>query len=244
MRFGKLPPKIDYRTLSFQRYIKEDIPEPPESYENLERVFTNLFDRNVSYLFPMDANDQIGDCTIAGAAHAVTVYHGLIKQRDIPSEKEVIKVYNHLTGGVDSGLVMLDVLNYWRRTGMFNNQIMAFMRVNPHNHTHVKQALKLFGGLFMGFQVQEQCMQEFMDKKPWSPGHLIYAGHAVYVTGYDEAGLNVLTWGATQRGMWSWWDLCTDEVYAILPPEAQEEGFAPGFDFEKLKDDLQEVAIL
>lgn len=243
MRFGKLPPKIDYRTLMFQRYIRDDIPTPPEKYEALDRVTTNLMDKNISFLFPMDANDQLGTCTIAGAAHAVTLYHGLISQRDIPPEKEVVRIYNHLTGGVDSGLAMLDVLNYWRRTGMFNNQIVAFMRVNAHNHTHIKQAINLFGGIYMGFQVPEQCMEQFNDKKPWTIGKLMYAGHAVHVTGYDKEGVNVLTWGATQRGLWSWWDYCVDECYAILPPEAREPNFAPGFDFEKLQEDLAEVAV-
>lgn len=245
MRFGKLPPKIDYRTLNFQRYIKEDIPEPPEKYEAVDRVMRHLNSLdNISSLFPMDANDQVGDCTIAGAAHAITVYHGLIGQRDVPAEKEVLKVYNHLTGGVDSGLYMLDVLNYWRRTGMFNNQITAFMRVNAHNHVHVKQAINLFGGLFMGFQVPEDAIQQFNERKPWTVGKLLYAGHAVHVTGYDSESVNVLTWGTTQRGLWSWWDYCVDECYAILPPEAKEPGFTPGFDFVKLQDDLSEVAIL
>lgn len=244
VRFGKKPPIIDYRTLYFNKYVKEDIPEPPEEYENLDKVFVNLLDQNVGFLFPMDKNDELGDCTIAGAAHAITVYHGLIKQRDIPPEKEVVKVYNHLTGGVDSGLAMLDVLNYWRRTGMFNNKIMAFMRVNAHNHKHVKQAIKLFGGLFIGFQVHQECIDEFNERKPWSPGNFIYSGHAVYVTGYDESTLNMLTWGSTQKGFWTWWDIAVDEAYAILPPEALEEGFAPGFDLIKLQDDLQEVAII
>jgi hypothetical protein len=33
-----------------------------------------------------------------------------------------------------------------------------------------------------------------------------------------------------------------DEAYAILPSEAQQPGFAPGFDFDQLKIDLQAVA--
>lgn len=148
-----------------------------------------------------------------------------------------------MTGGIDSGLVMLDVLNYWRRIGMMNNKILAYVRINPSNHAHVKQAIYLFGGVYMGFQVSSKCVEEFNARKPWTPGNLIYSGHAVHVVGYDDAGVNVLTWGSTQRGMWSWWDNSVDEAYAILPPEAGEGVFAPGFDFERLKKDLSEVAI-
>ena len=60
-------------------------------------------------------NDTLGDCTIAAVAHAVTTYHALIKKDSIPSAKGVEKLYFHLTGGPDTGLNELDVLNYWRQ---------------------------------------------------------------------------------------------------------------------------------
>jgi hypothetical protein len=54
--------------------------------------------------------------------------------------------------------------------------------------------------------------------------------------------VNVLTWGNTQPGTWGWWDECVDEAYAILPPEASNPGFAPGFNITQLKQDLDGVA--
>jgi hypothetical protein len=33
-----------------------------------------------------------------------------------------------------------------------------------------------------------------------------------------------------------------DEAYAILPQEAEKNGFAPGFNFAQLQTDLQDVA--
>jgi len=45
-----------------------------------------------------------------------------------------------------------------------------------------------------------------------------------------------------QQATWAWWDECVDEAYAILPPEAEKPGFAPGFDFAQLKADLTAVA--
>jgi hypothetical protein len=192
----------------------------------------------------MFSNDVLGNCTIAGAAHGITVYHGMVSQRHIPALSEVIRIYNHLTGGIDSGLYMLDVVKYWRSTGIEDSKIYAYASVNKSNHTHVKQAIANFGGLFMGFQCQEKVLEEFRDKKPWKPGHLINAGHAVYVVGYDEEGVEVLTWGSTQRGTWDWWDMCVDESYALLPPEAKLTGFTPGFDFARLQKDLAEVAVI
>jgi hypothetical protein len=106
----------------------------------------------------------------------------------------------------------------------------------------VKQAIHLFGGVYLGFQVQRHCLEDFNARKPWTPAPLTHDGHAVYAVGYDKHGLTVLTWGSTQKATWEWWDECVDEAYAILPPQAKKADFAPGFDFAQLQSDLQAVA--
>jgi hypothetical protein len=110
------------------------------------------------------------------------------------------------------------------------------------NHTHIQQAIRLFGGVYLGFQVQQNCIQEFDARQPWTPGPLTQDGHAVFAVAYDAAGVTVLTWGNTQKATWAWWDECVDEAYAILPPEAKKPGFAPGFNFAQLQADLGAVA--
>jgi hypothetical protein len=190
----------------------------------------------------MMANDEIGDCTIVGMAHGDTVWSALVGNKSIYPTDLVKKIYFHLTGGDNTGLAMLTVLDYFRKTVVAGETIYAYMSLNHYNHTHVKQAINLFGGLFIGFQVQEKCLEEFRNRTPWKPGKLLNAGHAVFVTGYDKDGLNVLTWGNTQRATWGWWDLCVDEAYIILPPEASNPEFLPGFDFAQLKKDLVSVS--
>lgn len=243
LRFGKLPPKVDYRTLRFANYLRDDIPEPPVAVNLTQRVLQNTGYDNPDLLFPMYDNDRLGDCTVAGAAHGMTVHHGMIKQTHIPSLQTVVKIYNHLTGGVDSGLYLMDVIKYWRSVGIEDSKIFAYAMVQRHNHTHVKQAIQIFGGLIVGFQCQEKVLEEFHDRVPWQPGKLMNAGHAVYAVGYDTAGVEVLTWGTTQRGTWEWWDTCVDESYALLPPEAQMTGFTQGFDFNRLYRDLSEITL-
>ncbi len=241
-RFGKHPPKVDYRTLRFKDYLKATIAPPPASLTVLPRVYKDLGTTDPAKLFPMDGNDKLGDCTIAALAHAITTYRGLVgSKKDIMPSKTVVKLYMHLTGGVDSGLNELDVLNYWRQNGVAGDQILAYAGVDPKNHVHVQQAIQLFGGVYLGFQVQENCQQEFDAHQPWTPGPLTQDGHAVFAVGYDQNGLTVLTWGNTQQATWAWWDECVDEAYAILPPEAKNTGFAPGFDFAQLQSDMNDV---
>jgi hypothetical protein len=59
---------------------------------------------------------------------------------------------------------------------------------------------------------------------------------------YDANGVTVLTWGNTQQATWGWWDECVDEAYALLPVQAQVAGYATGFDFAQLKQDLSAVS--
>jgi hypothetical protein len=241
-RFGKHPPQIDYRTLRFKNYLTPQLPPPPTSYNALIRVFDNLKTTDATKLFPMDGNDTLGDCTIAALAHSVTVYRGLLGTEKITSSQAVVKFYEHLTGGADTGLNELDVLNNWRKHKVFGDEILTYVSIDPKNHTHIQQAIKLFGGVYLGFQVQENCIEQFQARQPWTPGPLTHEGHAVFAVAYDQNGVTVLTWGNTQQATWAWWDECVDEAYAILPPEAEDPKFAPGFNLAQLQTDLQAVA--
>ena len=240
-RFGKHPPKRDYRTLRFARYKTPALPAPLVSVSNLDRIYTLLGVNDPTMLFPIDGNDSLGDCTIAARAHAITAYRALIGKRVIPSKASVLKLYRHLTGGPDTGLAELDVLNNWRQSSSGAEQILAFASIQPTNHTDVQLAIQLFGGVYLGFQCQENCIQDFDAHIPWTPGPLTNDGHAVYAVDYDANGVTVLTWGSTQQGTWAWWDEGVDEAYAILPPEAQQPGFCPGYDITALQADLAQV---
>ena len=241
-RFGKHPPKHDYRTLRLKNYLTSGLAAPPPAYDVLSKIYQKLKVSDPKRLFPMDGNDTLGDCTIAAVAHAITAYRGLIGTEKLMSTQAVVKLYMHLTGGVDSGLNELDVLNYWRQHSVSGDKILAYASINHTNHTHIQQAIQLFGGVYLGFQVQQNCLQEFNAGQPWTPGPLTQDGHAVFAVAYDSTGVTVLTWGNTQKATWAWWDECVDEAYAILPQEAKAADFVPGFNFGQLQADLGTVA--
>ena len=240
-RFGKHPARSDYRTLRFKAYAA-GLAAPPASYDVLTQVYEKLGQSTPQALFPMDGNDTYGDCTIAALAHATTVFEGLVGKRNVMATAAVEKLYFKLTGGVDSGMNELDVLNYWRQNKVAQDSLDAFVKLDPKNHAHVQQAINLFGGVYLGFQVQQNAQQDFQNGTTWTPGTLTNDGHAVYAVAYDAGTVTVLTWGSTQKATWAWWDECVDEAYALLPKDAQKNGFAPGFDFAQLQADLQGVA--
>jgi hypothetical protein len=186
VRFGKHPAKSDYRTLRLENFLLSNLADPPQTFDTLPRVFTGTGIEDVPTLFPMDGNNQYGDCTIAALAHAITVFCGYQGKTNIPDEAMVVKLYLKLTNGVDSGLQELDVLNYWQSNEVDGDKISAYVRIAASNLKHVKQAIQLFGGVYLGFQVQENCVDEFNAGIPWTPGPLTNDGHAVYAVGYDE----------------------------------------------------------
>jgi hypothetical protein len=140
-RFGKFPPKLDYRTLRFKNYVMPTLAPPPAAYDALSRVYAALKVSDPTVLFPMDGNDTLGDCTIAAVAHAETMFNGLLGKERVMSRQDVVKLYEKLTGGQDTGLNELDVLNYWRKRPAAGDQLLGYVSIDPKNHTHVQQAV-------------------------------------------------------------------------------------------------------
>jgi hypothetical protein len=206
MRFGRHPTQHDYRTLRFANYAA-GLPPPLAAFDSKARVYKALGSAASEAIFPMDGNDGYGDCTIAARAHADTIWQAFDGIKSIETKAWCLRVYFHLTGGVDSGLNLLTVLRNWKRTAA--DQILAYVSIDPANHTHMQQAMVLFGCVYVGFQCQKNIIQEFDSHQPWTPGPLENDGHSVVFTGYTGAGstdlLNVLTWGSdAQQGQWAW----------------------------------------
>jgi hypothetical protein len=241
-RFGKKVKKSDYRTLRLGKYMTTALLPPLEYWSTLANVYVKLGIYDPTKLFPMDGNDKLGDCVMAAAAHGTTLQAGMIGKKLIPESNDVVTTYMGLTNGQDSGLVMLDTAKVWKNQGLFGSKILGFAAImDPTDHTLVKQAISLFGGLYVGFQCQENVVKDFDAGIPWTPGTLTNDGHGIFITDYDPDYVTALTWGDKQKGTWEWWDACVDEAYAILPVEASDPNFAPGFDSASLMADLSLV---
>jgi hypothetical protein len=240
--FGKLPAKKDPRTLMFKKYLKPGLPEPPPAYNSLDRFIKTIGTDDVETLFPMLGNDRYGDCVMAGIAHAQTNFHALTGKLEVMSEAEVIRIYFELSGGVDSGLSVLSTLKHWKREGIGHHKIEGFVGLEEHDHSDIKNAIMLFGGVPLGFRVQNNAVSDFEHGKPWQPGPTDGGGHLVLGIAWKPNLVGVLTWGQLQWGTWEWWDAMVDESYCVLPPEARLPDFAPGYDFAALEQDIQLIA--
>ena len=244
LKFGKQHKKIDRygRTLKFAKYTKQMAP-PPIEYNLLDDVANKIKITDVPKLFPMLGNNKYGNCVMVGGAHFLTLWNALIGILKFFSTCFVVRWYKRLTGGSDTGLNMLDVLKQWVNDEILGESIIAFAEIDPKDHINVMHAISKFKGAFLGFNLQQDCMADFeaVPKIPWTPGPLLDEGHCVDGVAYNPTRVTVLTWADKQDGFWNWWDACVDECYAIIPKEAEDPNFAPGFDLETLKADLLAV---
>ena len=239
LKLGKLPVRTDVRTLSLGRYVDTaTLPPPPPQLDLTAHVPD----------WPMYGNDRIGDCTTAAAGHMIEAWSAAARGQAVEiSDAAVLDAFDHVkvvdpaTG--EEGAVELDVLRYWRKSGIGQHKIGAFARVAVHDPTLVRSAAYLFGGLYIGLALpltaQTQAEWDWTGSLagPARPGS--WGGHAVDIVGYAADALTVVTWGALKRMTWSFWDRYVDECYCILSDDFLEAGKAPnGFDLEALKADL------
>ena len=238
VKLGKLPVRHDVRTLRLQRYADPaKLPEPPVQLDLAAPVPG----------WPMYANDRLGDCTCAAAGHMIEAWSAAAGALVEVTERAVVDAFDHVkivdTATGEAGAVELDVLTYWRKTGIGGHRIGAFAAVAVHDGRLVRTAGWLFGGLYIGLALpltaQRQAVWDWTGSLagPARPGS--WGGHAVDVVGYSAAGLDVVTWGEVKTMTWSFWERYTDEAYAIISPDFLRGDRAPnGFDLAALRADL------
>src|SRR5579871_614958 len=214
MKLGKRPARHDERTLMLANYTKPGMPPPPVQVD-----FSKVLAK-----WPMYLNDELGDCTIAASAHMIEEWTKCANAPGVtPLDAQVLAAYKAVSGyngdpSTDSGCVMLDVLKYWRQTGLAGHRILAFAGCDPKNHNDVKDSVALFGNCYIGVQLplsaQDQSMWSVASGENAEPGS--WGGHCVPVVGYDDRGLTVITWGAPLRMTWNFLDVYCDEAYVCL----------------------------
>jgi hypothetical protein len=236
---GKLAPRHDARTFKLCALLGPSLPAPPPSVDWTKPLPADLGEM---------ANDRLGDCTCAGAAHLVQTWTGNRGDMLTIADDAIVAAYSAVAGytpndpTTDNGAALLDVLNFWRQTGIGGHQIGAFAAVDHANVVEVKQACDLFGGLYTGVQLPQSAMDATDNGAAWSDvdDTNILGGHCVALVGYDADGVTYVTWGKRQRATWAWVERYADEMYALIAADwVSGAAEAPsGFDLAQLQADL------
>lgn len=241
-KLGKTPAVYDSRTLKFGAYTLPSLPPPPASVDYGAAVKT----------WPMFGNDKYGDCTCAAAAHMIQDWTANAGKLVVPTLASVMTFYEHFVGDPpppDSGCNMLDVLKYWRSTGLGKQKIDSFVSVEPKNHVQAMDAVNLFGALYIGVELPDFAVTGDMITTPWvvpptgpvgdaapNPNN----GHCIPAVAYDSRNLYIITWGVRKAMSWQFYDAYADEAYAVLSSAfINKSGKAKnGFNLAALQKDL------
>jgi hypothetical protein len=196
-------------------------------------------------------NNVIGDCTCAGAGHAIMCWTNSIGELFIPQESSIVQLYSSVTGydpitrANDRGAVCTSILDYWRDNGIEGHKILAYVNLDYTNVSLVKSAIYLFELIYIGIRMPLSAQEQLGNwtvtdpslTGPSTPGS--WGGHCVIVVGYDDEGLDLITWGERYRMTWEFFSTYVDEVYVILSQDFINNNEAPnGFDLTQLQSDL------
>jgi hypothetical protein len=241
MKLGRKAVKTDSRTPRLARYFTSALPAPPPSQDWSKGITA----------WGMLMNDTLGDCTIAGVGHAVQVFSANAGTEASVTDAEALQYYEQWDGydpgdpSTDQGGVELDVLTNWKNQGFAGHELSAFAAVTPISTVHVRQAIALCGGVYIGVELPISAQgQEVWDLVGGPDGAAgSWGGHCVFVCGYDAIGVTCITWGALLKMTWAFWNAYVDECFALISPcFIAENGEAPnGFNLAQLLQDVAQI---
>jgi len=260
VRMGRIRPYAQADTPRFKMLVASDgtqriIPKL-EAYADLTMasppVTVDLSAKAMATVKRKYANDQYGDCVIAGKAHQIGIWTGNDSDQAVEvSDNQVVSSYHSICGPGDNGCNITAVLDVFKQSGLWGHKIDGYVEVNHTNKLLVQTAIYLLGSLTLGINLPHgwtctNCV--------WGPSSGSVGGHDVCVVGYgpdlkdangkpfNEDGVAVATWGGIALIPWpqflvrSW----VEECYAELSPDWYgKDNLAPnGIDAGSLKNDL------
>jgi len=246
MKLGKQAAKLDPRTLKLGRYFLDSLPPAPPKV---------TWSKGAPG-WGMMVNNQRGCCTIAGAFHQAQVWQLNTTGRLFSvQDGDVLHYYSKWDGfdpnnpdATDQGGVELDVLNKWRTEGLLSTKLVAYADPDEKNLNHVKQAINLFGGVYIGLELpitaQTQMTWDVPTFKTSASANNSWGGHCVCVPDYDdeEKVFTCITWGVLKQMTYKFFLQYCDEAHALLSPDWLKEGkTTAGFDLNTLLDNLKQV---
>ena len=236
---GRLPYKHDDRHLLLSKYLSPSLPPPPAEVHWPS-----------PHALGMLMNDRLGDCVVAGRLHAKMVQQLANGIPYFPSDNDALKEYEIVGGydpsnpSTDQGCSMAAMMKYLAKIG----EIGAYVLVDTNDHETIKQAIHLFGGMLVGWQLPKS-LDDYSriwqvpadlngDNAPGSGG-----GHCTFIPGYDQNVLGNITWGQRIAATWAYHDAYIEEkwvwvskYWCVNPAKAPN-----GIDMETLLADLQAV---
>ncbi len=246
MKLGKLPAKKDSRTFKLSTYLRQEhLPKIPAEWNWGHKIKPDKWG--------MMGNKKIDNCTCAAAGHLIMTWTSNTGKLIKPKDKAILKAYSDITGynpktgKNDTGACLIDVLKYWRKNNISMHRIFAFAELEQKNHQHVRQSTYLFGGCFVGLRLplsaKKQETWTLLPEGAKGKGKVgSWGGHAVLITGYNEDGVRIITWGIEKIMTWEFWKVYSEESFAVFSDDFIKNNKTPaGIDVNALRKDVESL---
>lgn len=219
---GKAKARASARDFAFLDFVKDKVIVP-DNY-----AFT---DKYPSIATPMFGNDTLGDCVQAEDAHHEKHFNMLETGKDLTiTDKEVEKAYFSQTGGQDTGLVIGDNLDLYRKKGFTmggkNRKLKAYAAVDYRSDASLRLAIYANCGVKVGIQLPLSASDQLnagrvWDKVPGKRGKAgSWGGHCVGLWGFRLDGktrlYKCITWGMYQEMTEAFVLAYMDEAFAMF----------------------------
>jgi hypothetical protein len=242
MKLGKKDFKHDPKTVKLASLLDADF-HVPSIYD---------FDKGRS-AFPTDtySNTKYGDCVMAGRTnHLLRLERVETRRTPRITAKMVVDKYFELTGGEDTGLVVLEALRDWRKgweiksqAGKRNYKIAAFGQLNHSDPKQLRLGCYILHGVQFGFglpiSAQAQTNEGYWDVVDGPEGEpYSWGGHLVASFAFDSENFYVITWGKKVRVTQAFIEKYCDEAWAVVD---NLDEWREAFDVEGMKQKLKEI---
>jgi hypothetical protein len=175
------------------------------------------------------------------------------KQIIVP-DGDIVKMYSEVSGYIagdestDTGAVVLDVLNYWRKTGLDGHQLIAYAALRLKSDQEVMKSIYYFGAAYVGLSLplsaQKQSTWDVTEGGLTGEGRPgSWGGHAIPFVAYNATGPICITWGQLQQLTWGFYDAYGEEAYACFGRDivGSDDKSPEGFNSAQLLADLKRI---
>ena len=164
---------------------------------------------------------------------------------------EVISIYKTQNPNFptdDNGMDIQTLLGYLIKNGGPDGvKPIAFASVDFTNLEEVKAALAIFGGIWLGVNVQNSNMDDFNSGKPWDyhNGDSIEGSHSILAGGYlgkSSDDVRFITWAEETGFTDNFWKHLAEESWVVVWPELLGvKQFVQGIDLNQLALDYKSL---
>jgi hypothetical protein len=212
----------------------EDAQFKLSDFANIAKLPTppRIFGHGLNLVFGMLANNQVGDCVIAGGMHEEMAWGSEVGRVPPFNAQAAVDEYSAITGYVpgnpltDAGTDMGVAAKYRRTTGLKDangdrHKILAYLRIEPLNLDHILIAAYCLGATGVGVAITLSDEQQFSQGIPWSPVMFspVKGMHYVPVLGRNSKGnFLIVTWGRLHAATPEWMRNRIGQAFTYISP--------------------------